>query len=71
MIKAEQNVKFISGFSMNLHPIFRSGQGQIKVRLRLGQCSGQVKVRSRLGQGARIDGLDFTMIQVDLIQMDD
>ena len=30
--------------------------------------SGQVKVRS--GQGARMDGSDLTMIQVDLIEMD-
>ena len=27
--------------------------------------------RSRSGQGARMNGSDFTMIQVDLIQMDD
>ena len=41
---------------------FRLGQGQVKVKVKV-----KAKVRSRSGQGARMDGSDLTMIQVDLI----
>ena len=42
----------------------RSGQGQVKVKVRVRYRSGQ-------GQGVSMDGSDLTMIQVNLIQMDD
>ena len=71
-----QNGDYVADSSAISPTAFLLDQSNIGQLWMLGNVSprsgqSQVKVRSSSGQGARMDGSDLTMIQMDLIQMDD